>query len=125
MPATLTMLTGKHAGRTGPLSPTHQVVFGRNDDCNVRLRTDQVSRHHCVIEYSKPDWIVRDLGSSNGTFVNGVRVMGPATLANGNRLSVGPIQFQFAVEKERAPEPDIDEDADSEMIASWLAEDDG
>jgi pSer/pThr/pTyr-binding forkhead associated (FHA) protein len=122
MAASLTMLSGKHAGRSVPLSPKVQAVIGRNDDCNVRLRTELVSRHHCVVEYSHPDWVVRDLGSSNGTFVNGTRVLGPTTISNGDRLSIGPIHFQVAVEWIKQ-EPDSEElDQDSGIIAGWLAE---
>lgn len=53
-------------------------VVGRGDDCDVRLPTDyahsDVSRHHCQFEVDPPHIRVRDLGSRNGTFVNGARI---------------------------------------------------
>lgn len=53
-------------------------MIGRAKDCNVRLPDDQdhkaVSRHHCLVEINPPDARIRDLGSLNGTFVNGERI---------------------------------------------------
>ncbi len=53
-------------------------VIGRAADCAVRVRggqgAEEVSRHHCVIEVDPPQVRVRDLGSLNGTYVNGVLI---------------------------------------------------
>jgi len=128
MAASLTMLTGKHAGRVVPLFPQVPMLIGRNDDCNIRLRTDLVSRHHCTIEYTQPEWLVRDLGSSNGTFVNGTRVIGLTALSNGDRLSIGPIHFQVAIARDKPVMPEeewVEDDADSGVIANWLVEETG
>ena len=58
-------------------SPTHPVV-GRADDCDIRFPMDpvhmDVSRHHCRFEIDPPEVKVRDLGSRNGTFVNGQKI---------------------------------------------------
>jgi pSer/pThr/pTyr-binding forkhead associated (FHA) protein len=57
--------------------PTRSVV-GRADDCEIRFPMDplhmDVSRHHCMFEIDPPTVKVRDLGSRNGTFVNGEKI---------------------------------------------------
>src|SRR5713101_6595453 len=58
-------------------NPTRSVV-GRADDCEIRFPMDplhmDVSRHHCMFEIDPPTVKVRDLGSRNGTFVNGQKI---------------------------------------------------
>ena len=54
--------------------------IGRHDDCLIRIRSSQVSRRHCELHLDRGKLLVRDLGSSNGTFVNGKRVLGQQAL---------------------------------------------
>ncbi len=58
-------------------NPTRSVV-GRADDCDIRFPMDaghmDISRHHCLFEFDPPTVKVRDLGSRNGTFVNGDKI---------------------------------------------------
>lgn len=54
-----------------------------------------ISRRHARFEQSDGRFRIVDLGSTNGTFVNGVRVLKPTTLANGDKLEIGPFQFIF------------------------------
>ena len=76
------ILTVAHGGK-----PQEQVVFdepkhcviGRADDCDIRLAGDvsyaNVSRHHCELEIDPPSIRVRDLGSRNGTWLNGTKIV--------------------------------------------------
>jgi pSer/pThr/pTyr-binding forkhead associated (FHA) protein len=79
-------------------------VIGRHTDCSIRLPAAGVSRHHCEISLGEDKVSVRDLGSSNGTFVNRRRVS-QADLAAGDSLSVG--EHVFVVRVNGKPE-DID-----------------
>jgi pSer/pThr/pTyr-binding forkhead associated (FHA) protein len=58
-------------------APT-RCIIGRADDCDIRLPGDywhsDISRHHCVLEIDPPAIRVRDLGSRNGTYVNGQKI---------------------------------------------------
>jgi hypothetical protein len=54
-----------------------------------------VSRHHAEIVRSGASVKVRDLGSTNGTFVNGVKISGEQTLSNGDTLQFGPVRLHF------------------------------
>jgi pSer/pThr/pTyr-binding forkhead associated (FHA) protein len=89
------------------LSPIKEYVFtartlctvGRASDCYLQLPNDElhwtVSRHHCVLEIDPPNVLVRDLGSRNGTYVNG-KILGvpdDGTPAPGAVLVVPELQL--------------------------------
>ncbi len=74
-----------------------RTVLGRADECDLRIPTRDVSRRHCEIEIGSAGAIVRDLGSSNGTYVNGRRVA-EAALNPGDRLTVGPVVFVLQID---------------------------
>jgi pSer/pThr/pTyr-binding forkhead associated (FHA) protein len=70
-----------------------EFLIGRGPDCDLRLRVNSVSRHHCIIRLAPDEVTVVDLGSSNGTFVNGQRVRSQTTLRTGDELQVGTNRF--------------------------------
>jgi len=69
--------------------------IGRHDDCVIRIRSTQVSRRHCELFEADGSLIVRDLGSSNGTFVNGDRIEAPRVLHPGDALTVGGVTLRI------------------------------
>ncbi len=69
-------------------------TLGRHDDCLIRIKSSQVSRRHCEIVEVGGKLMVRDLGSSNGTFVNGKRVLGQQPLKPGDELTVGAVTLR-------------------------------
>jgi pSer/pThr/pTyr-binding forkhead associated (FHA) protein len=79
--------------------PSGEYVFGRGAECHIRPNSDWVSRQHCMLRVSPDALVVRDLGSRNGTLVNGVRVRGERRLGNGDQLQVGPLVFEVRVEE--------------------------
>src|SRR6516165_408359 len=68
--------------------------IGRHDDCVIRIRSSQVSRRHCELYEEESKLVLRDLGSSNGTFVNGKRVLGKQTLKVGDVLTIGGVTLR-------------------------------
>jgi predicted component of type VI protein secretion system len=68
--------------------------IGRHDDCLIRIRSSQVSRRHCEVLMEGETLVVRDLGSSNGTFVNGKRVLGKQALNPGDVLTIGGVTLR-------------------------------
>ncbi len=80
MPArvTLTVQRGPLAGKTFVFAERTTCVIGRGEDCRLRLPDDpdhrKVSRHHCLLDVNPPDACLRDLGSLNGTYVNGRKI---------------------------------------------------
>jgi len=77
-------------------------TVGRQDDCQLRIKSSQVSRKHCELFEKKGMLLVKDLGSSNGTFVNGKRVQGQQVLEPGDELTIG--QVLLKVSKIGAPD---------------------
>lgn len=70
------------------------VLLGRQDECDVILDSRKVSRKHCCFATLNGSVVVRDLGSTNGISVNGIRVAS-AILNNGDILSIGGHSFQL------------------------------
>lgn len=91
--AVLKVIGGKQDGKLIPLT-TKKFLIGREQDCHLRPNSDSVSRHHCVITLDDFVAQVRDLGSSNGTFLNGVRVLGVQVANSGDRLKIGTLEFE-------------------------------
>ena len=65
------------------------VLFGRSPSCTVRLEDPYVSDDHARIYQSDGGWMVADLKSTNGTFLNRVKVTSPAQIAAGDQLGIG------------------------------------
>jgi len=70
-------------------------VVGRSIDCTVRLDSTDVSRRHARIMINDDTATIEDLGSTNGTFVNGARVTSPVPLTDGVTVGFGSITAQF------------------------------
>ena len=85
------MLVG--AGKRRVLSG-ERLVLGRSRDCDVVLDDPNVSRHHAELRVSGGDWVVADLGSTNGVKVNGRRV-DHATLGDGDEITLGRSTLTF------------------------------
>jgi predicted component of type VI protein secretion system len=69
-----------------------RTLIGRQTGCHVRIRSGEVSREHCEIVVQEGSAVVRDKGSRNGTFVNGVKIV-EKRLEAGDLLAVGPLVF--------------------------------
>lgn len=75
------------------------VLIGRQADCDVSLtHSRKVSRKHCCVAQVNDSYVVRDLGSTNGVFVNGSRVRKEAGLALGDELAIGDVRFRLQAE---------------------------
>ena len=72
-------------------------VMGRAPDCDLRSDSPVVSRRHCELLADESGVMVRDLGSRNGTYVDGERVTGQRPLADGNVLALGPIAYKVLI----------------------------
>ena len=91
----LQVVRGRSASTT--LKLTDNVTsLGRHDDCVIRIKSSQVSRRHCELFEVGGQLMLRDLGSSNGTYVNGKRVAGEQPVKHGDELTVGAVTFRVA-----------------------------
>lgn len=84
--------TGLHPGAS--LAVADGATFGRAPDADVRLVDATVSSNHARITLSPGGWAIDDLGSTNGTTVNGVRVYGRATISPGDEVALGTPRFR-------------------------------
>jgi hypothetical protein len=84
----LKFISGKYQGGEFPLKNDKQIVIGRSSDLDMVLVEDMVSRKHAKIAISGEKITIEDLGSTNGTFVNGEKVR-QARLKEGDRILIG------------------------------------
>jgi Protein of unknown function (DUF3662)/FHA domain len=85
-------------GRTVPLAADRAVV-GRSRECDIRLEDANVSRRHAELERgADAGWSIVDLGSTNGTEVNGRRITRRTPLEDGDRIAIGGTELVFGRE---------------------------
>ena len=113
-------LVPQGGGDPVPLLKTKLLVGRRDTCCDIALRFPNVSSRHCELELVGGYWLVRDLGSSNGTKVNGVRVRSKWVMP-GDELAVAKHRFKidYNVAEGVPPPPPIVDDA-VDMGASLL-----
>ena len=90
------------------LVPEAGKVFGRTEDVDITLPPKLVSREHCRIEWRRDRWMVEDLGSKNGTYVNGEKVL-RKDLHPGDEVKVGANRLKVIGEEEARGEPAKDD----------------
>ncbi len=103
----LVIAEGKEAGREFEFDQA-SVVIGRTAECDVILYEAGVSRKHARIVAEAAVFFIEDLGSSNGTRVNGTTIGGKHALKDGDAISMGPVVFNFKP-VELSPEADTNE----------------
>ena len=80
--------------------PTSGTILGRQSTNDIPLPDDQVSRQHCRIFWEQNGCYLEDLGSRNGTLVNGDKVSGRCLLASQDEIAVGDTKLRFCAEEE-------------------------
>ena len=84
---------GSDLGRRFPLDATEYVV-GRGADCDIQVDLDSVSRRHARVYRTEQEWVVEDLGSTNGSYLNDGQIQ-EASLRDGDFLKIGAAIFKF------------------------------
>jgi len=76
-------------------------MIGRATECQLKIASNQVSRRHCRISVAQDRVWIEDLGSANGTFIDGNRIPSgePCPLPDGSQLSIGPANFIVVFQK--------------------------
>ncbi|MGD9561177.1 MAG: protein kinase [Pyrinomonadaceae bacterium] len=97
MRVTLHVVAGPQTGRAFTFDQHDTFMIGRSEDAQFCLPHDRFfSRHHCILEIAPPQCFLRDLSSTNGTFVNGIRV-DTAHLKHGDRIQGGETVLEVEV----------------------------
>jgi predicted component of type VI protein secretion system len=117
MQAKLIVRNGKHKGQKIPL-PSSLFLIGRDPRCHLRPSSELVSRLHCVIGPAPGGMLsVRDMRSSNGTYVNGRRIKWTSRLHDGDHLQIGSLGFTLEVPQGGVP---VSQYRIDHRKASWL-----
>lgn len=134
MDVSLKVLAGAKVGAKVTVRK-EKFVIGRAAECHLTVATTSISRRHCVIRRKENKVTVEDLGSRNGTFVNGERITEEVELAGGDEIALGPLVFQVGMSTglSNAKQPKVEsvadaiertakqaEQIDDEDISSWL-----
>lgn len=120
MIVTLRVIAGPHTGRTFSFEEHETFLIGRSEDAHFCLPEDRFfSRHHCLLEIAPPQIFIRDLGSTNGTYVNGVRV-DAVHLKSGDRIQGGETVLEVEVGTEPLPPQDYDPDTHTSTVPSII-----
>lgn len=117
--ARLIVQVGPLKGRAIALGP-RRFIIGRDPQSHLRPSSPTVSRRHASLEFRGSALYLRDLGSTNGTLLNGRLLKGTeAELHNDDRIEVGPLRFKVALDASpRRQELGVDD-----LVANWLHDD--
>jgi FHA domain/DUF1707 SHOCT-like domain len=75
--------------------PSESMIIGRAPDCDCHLTEPSVSRRHAQLRRVDETWLLRDLGSSNGTRLNGMRVTEEIEVRPGDQLTLGGVRYRL------------------------------
>ena len=101
MEVKLIVANGKQAGKEISVKSA-KFLIGRNEDCQLRPQSHLVSRKHCAILIEEDSATIEDLGSTNGTFLNGEKLEGRRKLKSGDRIKVGILEVNVQLDVARA-----------------------
>jgi len=110
MQVKLKVMTGSHAGLEIAVSG-EKFLIGRSESCNLRPKSESVSRKHCILVTRDNRLLVQDLMSRNGTFINEKRLPTDKAkvLQSGDTLRVGKLEFEVVIEHglQAAKKPEV------------------
>jgi pSer/pThr/pTyr-binding forkhead associated (FHA) protein len=118
MKVTLVVVQGRPEGAEIPI-PLPLFLIGRDPQCHLRPASDLVSKLHCALVQRHDQVFVRDLKSTNGSFLNNDRIQGEVAVKDGDLLKIGPLVFAVKIQvpaEAVAKESGSDED----QAVTWL-----
>jgi two-component system, cell cycle response regulator len=91
----------QHLGSRFRLSPGSHLVIGRDPDATISLpEVLSISRDHARLDHRGDEVVLSDLGSTNGTYINGQLIAQPTSLQSGDRFQVAAVHFKFLHEED-------------------------
>jgi pSer/pThr/pTyr-binding forkhead associated (FHA) protein len=114
MDVTLKVLEGAKAGAKIAVKKA-EFIIGRSQSCHLCAGSTAISRQHCIIKRDEARVTIKDLGSRNGTLVNGVKSEGEIELKTGDEVAIGPLKFLVAITAgiNNAKKPEVKNVADA------------
>lgn len=86
--------SGPPVGKVFPLNPV--TIMGRSMECDIALNDTFLSTQHARLELRDDEWVLEDMNSTNGTFVNGFEVRDATSIKNGDIIRIGRIELKLA-----------------------------
>jgi pSer/pThr/pTyr-binding forkhead associated (FHA) protein len=114
----LVVVKGRPEGMEIPL-PMPQFLIGRDPRCNLRPSSESVSKLHCAVVQRKEGVFVRDLKSTNGTFVNNDRIHDEVKVKDGDLIKVGPLVLAVKIQVTES-DPVTPSGNEEDQAVSWL-----
>ncbi|HYT91834.1 MAG TPA: sigma 54-interacting transcriptional regulator [Gemmataceae bacterium] len=97
MRARLVIVRGDGTPPVFDLDPTAPVTLGRSRENTVVLHDEHASRAHAKVYHDAGRWLIKDCGTRNHTFLNGIRVQDDAVLLDGHEIGIGGVRLRFLV----------------------------
>lgn len=94
--ASIVITQGYAEGMEYPITKVHTII-GRDKSADIAIKDPLVSRQHAAIQFSEGEFILKDLGSTNGTLMHG-KIIEQAPLRNRDKFSIGDTTIQFILE---------------------------
>jgi predicted component of type VI protein secretion system len=116
----LLVVQGKPEGKEIPVR-VPRFIIGRSAECQLRPNSELISRHHCQIAVNGNQASIMDLGSSNGTIVNGERITEEVPIDDGDLVQVGPLGFQVLLVRDSVVETAVAAAAETVPVAAPVA----
>src|SRR5262245_60738507 len=96
------LIRDNKSGKVKDLELTkRRFTVGKSEFNDLVLQRESVSREHCTIIQKDDAWVLRDLGSRNGTLIDGKPISGDVPLTDGVRFEVGEYELQFRAQRQR------------------------
>ncbi len=94
-PTQISVLTGRTAGTTIQIDGKRELLIGRSTGCDMVLSDEFASNTHAKLVLVGEDWVLQDLSSTNGTFLEGKKVTTPQTIRAGMTIRIGTTNFEL------------------------------
>lgn len=94
-PTQIAMLTGRTAGTNVDIAGKKEILIGRASSCDLVISDEFASNMHAKLVLVGEDWVLQDLNSTNGTFVDGKKVLTPNTIRQGTTIRIGTTTFEL------------------------------
>jgi pSer/pThr/pTyr-binding forkhead associated (FHA) protein len=94
-PTQISVLTGRTAGTAIQIDGKRELLIGRSSGCDMVLSDEFASNTHAKLVLVGEDWVLQDLSSTNGTFLEGKKVTTPQTIRAGMTIRIGTTNFEL------------------------------
>ena len=94
-PTQIAIITGRNAGSSLPIDGKKELLIGRAASSDLVISDEFASGMHAKLVLVGEDWVLQDLNSTNGTFLDGKKVTTPATIRAGMNIRIGTTNFEL------------------------------